>query len=200
MNSLQSWDTRRNQEFAAFLKWFPYETSSFTVFTFYLLILSAQVMMTVSASGQTAVGFREISRWQGSQMDEPSSVQVLGGFAYVASGTAGLQIVDVSEPASPKLAGSFRSNDSASLGVCVVGSLAYLADGSAGLRILDVSQPEAPVQIALHTNWLGTNSAHAFNVRVEGGFAFVAAGQAGLQVVDVRNPRKPVGARREAAA
>ncbi len=65
-------------------------------------------------------------------------VFVSGSYAYVADGTSGLQIIDVSNPVSPALAGSYDTPGYAH-GVSVSGSYAYVADGGSGLGIIDVS-------------------------------------------------------------
>ena len=69
-------------------------------------------------------------------------MQVVGDRAYVADGVAGLQILDVSNPAAVTRLGGY---DTAGVpqDVQVVGNLAYVADGSGGLQILDVSNPAA---------------------------------------------------------
>ncbi len=70
-------------------------------------------------------------------------VHVVSNFAYVADSINGLRIVDVSNPNTPTLAGSYNTPDNAQ-GVHVAGGFAYVADGNSGLRIVDVSNPNAP--------------------------------------------------------
>jgi hypothetical protein len=62
-------------------------------------------------------------------------VQVVGTVAYVADGGAGLQILDVSNPAQVKRLGGYDTSGYAH-GVQVVGTVAYVADGEACLQIL----------------------------------------------------------------
>ncbi|MFZ1550893.1 MAG: hypothetical protein WAV53_05790, partial [Anaerolineae bacterium] len=71
------------------------------------------------------------------------AVHVLGGLAYVAAGSAGLQVIDVSNPVMPFLRGAYDTPRFAE-GVSVAGSLAYVADGSGGLQIIAVSDPANP--------------------------------------------------------
>jgi uncharacterized repeat protein (TIGR01451 family) len=113
-------------------------------------------------------------------------VTVSGTLAYVAAGTAGLKVVDITNPLAPALIGAWNSPGFAE-GVAVSGSTAYLADGPYGLRVVDVSDPAAPVEIA-HAFDMN----YAYAVAICGRYAYLAAGGAGLLVVDISNPAYPV--------
>lgn len=69
-----------------------------------------------------------------------------GTTAYVADGLGGLQIIDVSDPERPSLAGS-KLLGGVMRDVAISGSIAYLASQSASLRVLDVSDPGNPVSL-----------------------------------------------------
>ena len=107
-----------------------------------------------------------------------------GSLAYVAAGTAGLQIVDISDPTSMAVVGSWTGTSVNS--VDVVGSLAYVADESLGLIVLDVSDPSNP-------SLLGTEPFAPFgtHVEVELPYAYLATPDDGLVVVDVSDPSAP---------
>jgi len=113
-------------------------------------------------------------------------IAVLGKFAFVAAGGAGLQVVDISNPVHPTVVGAWDSAGYAE-GVTVVGNIVYLADGPYGLRILDVSNPAkpTPVSFAYPTDYV-------FGVTVVENVAYIAAGAAGLLLLDVSNPLYPV--------
>ncbi|MFB2806433.1 Calx-beta domain-containing protein, partial [Microcystis sp. BLCC-F209] len=77
------------------------------------------------------------------------SVQVAGNYAYVAAGSRGLKIIDISNPISPTLKGEYFGSSSASAeDVQVVGNYAYVAYGVAGLDIIDISNPSSPILAA----------------------------------------------------
>ncbi|MDB9425512.1 Calx-beta domain-containing protein, partial [Microcystis aeruginosa CS-564/01] len=77
------------------------------------------------------------------------SVQVSGNYAYVAAGSRGLKIIDISNPISPTLKGEYFGSRSASAeDVQVVGNYAYVAYGVAGLDIIDISNPSSPILAA----------------------------------------------------
>lgn len=121
--------------------------------------------------------------------DTPSTtrdVAFAGGLVYVADGSSGLRILDVSSPALPVEVGALDPPTGVSQGVAVVGGRAYLADSTAGLRIVDVTTPSAPSPLG---EVLTGGSAE--RVAVAGGLAYVAANFGGLVIVDVSNPAAP---------
>ena len=76
------------------------------------------------------------------------SVAMAGGHAFVADGSGGLKVVDVSVPSAPKLAASLAASGYAR-SVSVSGrrlGLGCLYDG--GFQILDISDPVAPAVLS----------------------------------------------------
>jgi hypothetical protein len=107
-------------------------------------------------------------------------VAVAGNYAYVADGGFGLlQVIDVSDPASPTIVGSVGTPGLASSGVAVAGEYAYVAGGYPGFQeVIDVSDPASPTIVG------GVNTPHfACGVAVAGEYAYVADGESGLQVL-----------------
>jgi hypothetical protein len=119
-------------------------------------------------------------------MSDISSVAVAGSYAYLAQGSIGLQILDVSNPISPTLVGGLDTPGVARH-IVVNNGTAYVADHGAGLRIFDVNDAVAPREIgAIDTPGL------AKRVALAGARAFIADGAGGLRAVDARDPRSPV--------
>ena len=69
-------------------------------------------------------------------------IVVSGNLAYIASGTAGLLIVDVSDPTSSTLLGLVDTPGHAT-DVALSGNLVYVADGPGDLQVVDVSDYSA---------------------------------------------------------
>jgi parallel beta-helix repeat protein len=117
--------------------------------------------------------------------DFVKGVAISGTLAYVAAGSAGLRVVNVSDPAHPTEIGVWDSPGYAE-GVAMDGQTAYLADGPYGLATVDVTNPAQPT---------AQGSAYAmnfaFDVAVSGQYAYVAAGDAGLLIANVTNPAHP---------
>jgi len=114
-------------------------------------------------------------------------VAVEGDRAYLAAETAGLQIVDVSDPNDPRPVGSITTGalDDARA-VAAAGSYVFVAAGDAGLRMFDVSDPTRPQGVGGQEIPGG-----AIDVAVEGSHAVVADGASGVQLVDVTDPSEP---------
>jgi len=130
---------------------------------------------TVESFSPTAVSFLPIPGFA-------NSVAVSGDTAFVAAGSAGLQVVNLSpDRTAPKIATSLAIPGNANY-VAVAGNIAYLAMGTSGLATVDVTNPLAPK--LLGTIGLAGN---ALDVVPRGTIAYVANGSS-LVLVDVTNP------------
>jgi hypothetical protein len=103
----------------------------------------------------------------------------------VTEGYVGIEIIDISNPASPSLAGSYDTPGFAT-GVTMAGDYAYVADGGSGLEIIDISDPASPFLVGTFDSPGG-----AAAVTVTGDFAYMADLDAGLQVIDISDPTSP---------
>jgi hypothetical protein len=74
------------------------------------------------------------------------SLQRINNQTYLAAGTAGLNLLDLSNPINPKSLGSFGMPSFAQA-ITLANTYAYVADIYNGLRIFDVSQPLTPTEI-----------------------------------------------------
>ncbi len=115
-----------------------------------------------------------------------NNVDVKGDFAYVAAGSAGLVVVNVTNRTAPTVLATLDTSGNAN-DVRVVGTVAYVADGLSGLKIINVTNPQAPVLLAT----LDTPG-EAYDVVVYGTRAYVADGGLGIRIIDVSNPAAPV--------
>ena len=126
---------------------------------------------------------------------EANDVIVKGQYAYVAAGSAGLQIVDLaSNIANPQIYAVETPGTAHS--VFLFGDYAYVADGGSGfqaIKITDPTKPEPPQTVNTPGDAVSifvskqTNSSE-----VERTYAFVADGSNGLYIVDVSDLNKPV--------
>jgi hypothetical protein len=110
-------------------------------------------------------------------------VAVSGNYAYVADDTAGLQVIDVSNPANPQWVGGYDTSGNA-FGVAVSGNYAYVADGQVGFQVIDVSNPANPQRVGGYAT-----SGGAMDVAVSGNYVYVAAASWGLMILGPRTPR-----------
>lgn len=119
-----------------------------------------------------------------------NDVFLVDHYAYIAAGSEGLRVVDVSVPSNPKELGSYDTPGNASHAV-VSGNYAYVADGEGGVRIIDISAPTNPREVSFYET-PGTTS----NVAVAEGYAYIAdysysSYTYGLQILDVSDPTNP---------
>lgn len=127
---------------------------------------------------------------QFSALQQVESIVIRGQLAFIANGSAGLAIVDLSQPNALKLRGQL---DTSSYAFDVVltpnGRTAFVADNTNGVVVMDVSQPSKPRQLAVIPS-----SAASAGVALSGnGQTLYIADQAdGIQIVDVRAPQAPV--------
>jgi hypothetical protein len=114
-----------------------------------------------------------------------NAVEVAGNTAYVAAGAAGLEVVDVSSLAGPRLVGSLllpaNAND-----VRVAGTIAYVAGGDAIVTV-DVGDPTHLVRKAV----LPIPGGRAVRLALAGGMAYVADLNYGLRIFDVSDSAQP---------
>jgi hypothetical protein len=104
-------------------------------------------VMDVSKAGAP----REVGSLKLSPPDSGAAwdVTVIDNYAYVAASPHGLQVVDVSKPAAPKLVGS-GNTPALPQAIAAAGRHAFVAAGRHGLRIFDVSNPAAPKLVGLY--------------------------------------------------
>jgi exo-beta-1,3-glucanase (GH17 family)/putative ubiquitin-RnfH superfamily antitoxin RatB of RatAB toxin-antitoxin module len=120
----------------------------------------------------------------------PSKVTISGNYAYVVNSKGrniseanDFAIIDISNPSSPKLVGTYKTTDRAS-DVAVLDKYAYIADNYGGLVILDISNPSAPILIGSY------NSPDTNDVTIIGKYAYLAD-TLGLVILDISNPTIP---------
>ncbi|MEK7813631.1 MAG: Ig-like domain-containing protein, partial [Candidatus Desantisbacteria bacterium] len=108
----------------------------------------------------------------------------VGNYAFVADGQySGLQIIDVSNPAAPKLAGCCTTPGISSK-IYVSDGYVYLSDGqNSGLQIVDAKDVKNPIVVSNYKT-----PGKAYGVCLSGRTAFVADGSNGLQIIDVPHP------------
>jgi hypothetical protein len=112
---------------------------------------------------------------------EGLDLKVVGSLAYVAAGSAGLQIVDVSHPTAPAVVRVVDTPGSAA-SVVVANGRAYVADGTA-LRIVDVAASPPAI--------VGSLATSATALAVVGSRVYAVDGLL-LKVVDASTPTAPV--------
>jgi hypothetical protein len=119
--------------------------------------------------------------------------------AYVAvtgsTSSRGLRVVDVADPASPRLAGAYDAWYAYSLALASApagqamrqATHAYVAATNDGLRIVDVSNPISPTEVS-HYAMAGS----PIDVVIAGQYAYMIESAPLLRVISLADPRQPV--------
>lgn len=122
---------------------------------------------------------------------EAVDIAVAGSILYAATVADGLQIIDVSDPATPVVIG-VDSADAFVNGVQVAGATAYVS--GTGLRLLDVSTPETPVPMATY-RVSGPDGPVGQIAAVSDNYVYTVYrgtnGTAGFRIIDVSDPSAP---------
>ena len=139
--------------------------------------LSVTAQGTVQSFTPTALSFVAIPGFA-------NNVKVNGNYAYVAAGSAGLQVVDVSDRTNPHVVSSLALPSNAN-NLRIRGSTLFMAVNS-GLLTVDVTNPLAP-RLVGSLSMPGV----AWDVALSGNLAFVADGTSGLQIADITNTAAP---------
>jgi ELWxxDGT repeat protein len=140
-------------------------------------------------------GLNLVANWNGAP-GLYSDVWGAGHFAYIGHlDEQGVDIVDISNPASPVLASVFMgTGDHAIRKIEVQNGIAFFASNrpDGGVYVVDVHDPYHPVQLAYLTSAQGgSNTVHS--IGVGGNYLFEADGKdATIPVFDISNPAHPV--------
>ena len=105
----------------------------------------------------------------------------LDGKIYVAYGTAGMRIIDVSSPSNPTLLSTINLGGD-SRDVVVNGNYAYVAARDSGVYVVDVTDPASPVKIKT------IKTPRARGISISGNKLYVAASDSGMGLIDISDP------------
>jgi hypothetical protein len=119
---------------------------------------------------------------------QAKDVFVSGGYAYISvefPGTSGadtkFQVIDISAPGNPTLAGGVTSNAEDTYGVFVSGDYAYWSTGLYGLEVIDISDPTNP---SFESSYLELDD-DVWDVVITGDQAYIADASLGLKSLEV---------------
>lgn len=115
------------------------------------------------------------------------ALAVRDGLVFVAEGAAGMRIIDIHDPAKPKVVGSVRPAATDMMrGVTVGPRIAWLCAGESGVFSVDISEPASPRQVGAYDPERAVNRAALM------GDTVVAANDSdGLLLLDGGNPAAP---------
>lgn len=107
--------------------------------------------------------------------------------AYLAAGSEGVRVADVSDPENPFELGVVDTPGSARA-LALQGERLFVADGqNSGIRIFDVKEAAQPLEVGHYTS-----EGEAVNLAVSVEQVVLADGSAGVRIVDVSDPAAPI--------
>lgn len=116
-------------------------------------------------------------------LDVARGIYVLDDFVYIANGSRGLRIIDVSDRSYPHEVG-YCASPGVAFSVFVKDGYAFLADNDS-LRIIDVSDKAQPVEEGFFV------IVSARDVCVVGDYAYVTSRYKGLRIINIANKASP---------
>jgi hypothetical protein len=135
-----------------------------------------------------------VGNWNPSGTHGHGGVAVQGNYAYLTDWVRGLDVVDVSNPASPAFRGTWSPTPTGwayGIDVVVDGSYAYATMKFKGLFILDVTNPLNPRQVGSATAST-TEPDAALHLFKAGNLVYVASEKFGVLIYNVSTPSNPV--------
>jgi len=111
-------------------------------------------------------------------------VLVAESIAYLAAYDKGVDIVDISNPAEPKLLATLPTDNLASA-LSLQNDILYVADRKGGVIVADVHDPSAPKRLS------AVKTYQAQDVLARGNVLYVADGKGGVKTFEISDPSKP---------
>ena len=133
-----------------------------------------------------AVPVRTVAGWTGGLV---TAVDAEDGLAVLASAYGGLRVLDVSDPAAPRLLGAAPCL--AAFDVDLQGSLAAVAGGNDGFALFDLSDPALPQLLVRIVVSGGESTSFTDAVLLDGSRLFVSGFHRQLVSYDISDPRRP---------
>ena len=155
-------------------------------FKSYLLFVLAVALCLIPAGSyaQDLGDITCINQYYHNWLDGVYDVGVSGDYAYLACGSEGLRIIDMSNRTARAEVGHLTYT--AVNVLTVTGSYAYVCSDYNGVYILDIANPEAPQEIGLIEV-----GAYVQAIRIKGDLAFIASLGDGLIIADISDPAAP---------
>ena len=116
--------------------------------------------------------------------EAPYAVVTSGQYAFVAAGSGGLQVVDITNPYLPVVVATLSTTRV--LDVALSGDYLFLADWYGGMVVVDITNPLTPIEIGFYDT-----PPESHGITAIGNTVFLANGDSGLWIFDVSTPATP---------
>jgi hypothetical protein len=143
----------------------------------YCALIDGLVILDVSNPSQPVFISKLYCNGQGKE------VFISDNYAYLADGSGGVAIIDITDPHAPALHNRYYTTTA--YGIYVSGAYAYVADGDNGLTIIS-SNPDNPYYI-----WEYQTTGVSQKVIIRDNYAFLSDQQR-MAIIDISDPGNPV--------
>jgi hypothetical protein len=125
---------------------------------------------------------------------EAHNVVVDGNFAFLADGSNGLRVLNITDKTNPTEYGSYKNGSAICYDVKKLDDYLFLAYGLNGFVVLDTgSSLIAPPPIAsIHSNKFGGYECNSLDIDQDGNWTYVTCEAYGLVAIDIRDPSDPI--------
>ncbi|MFX1512756.1 MAG: LVIVD repeat-containing protein, partial [Promethearchaeota archaeon] len=107
--------------------------------------------------------------------------QIMGDICYLADWFDGLEIIDISDPTSPKELGQYSTKYAR--GIQIADNVCFLSCNANGLLVLDISDPANPIKIG---EYFDGGAAHGLIIK--GDIGYLANWGNGIVILNLTNP------------
>jgi hypothetical protein len=114
------------------------------------------------------------------------NLAVSGDYVYVADGTKGLVVIDISNTLVPTIAATYNTSISFATNIIVEGNFAYVVDLNNGIVVVNITDPTTPTFAG---SWSKSDVSAA---NIYGDYLYVTDITGGLSVVSITDPTTPV--------
>lgn len=139
----------------------------------------------------TCTNFQDSMRWVGSLFIEDSinGLTMSGDLVFAMTGGGIVQVIDISDPASPIEVTRFGANRPCGFEISQSGEYAFVANWR-DLTVYSLADPSTP-QFLAQIRLSGADSGYPVRLQVLGQYAYVVSGDGILRIVDITQPDAP---------
>lgn len=172
----------------------PYNSGKLAVFGNYAYLTTAFGLRIIDISNETSPALAALYVNTINTTGNVSDVAISGIYAYIAvpidaySIASGLEIVDISSPATPVHVVNYLAPSTMGIvqKVLIQNNYVYLV-GEFGFQIINISTPSSPVLVG---SYISSDNLNLQSIALSGNFAYIAGGK-GLRVFDISNLSSP---------
>jgi hypothetical protein len=121
------------------------------------------------------------------QLGSAQKSEIVGSIAYLATYSSGLQIYDLSDPATPVLLAVYNPDDFSVVDLDVDGDIIALASRRKGWALLNISNPVSPTLL-----FMSVDTQDAYKIATQNGLLCIIDASGDMTFFDIAEPTAPL--------